>query len=452
MFEKWNTFVYELIEAKTKNIEEEPYHKQIEAQMQHLGWLKWRNEICHKENVQIGRTHIQPDITIKKDGEVQFVIEVKRPVYTQKATDVNQLVSYIRQMKTQVGIYIGEHIEIFYDKNGMRDALSVQQIPIELNNKRGARFVEIFSQENFSKETIIDFCEECIEEQHRQESLNKIKEGLIADTQQQVAEALRPYLAEKYNGKFTEDEIKQMLSTIHFSATMDGEIPQTEKIKQTHNTKGKQQTTEIPQEDKPRLLDLPTLPSYFINVKSDLIKQVISDIGIGKDISEIKDLEELEVLKKEVKRIEKKRKMHNTHSCALSKYIEYIKAGLGFQDMEYDAMLVKKGKRTLVTKLDKKESVIAKTPNDKHRAPFVFNMVGLDKGDKIIFEPLNIEVEVFDSKKIIYKGNLYTLTGFCKQFLPDNLRTKSDAYQGPKFFTYQEKTLWKIRLEKESNN
>lgn len=118
----------------------------------------------------------------------------------------------------------------------------------------------------------------------------------------------------------------------------------------------------------------------------------------------------------------------------------------------YDAMLVKKGKRILVTKLDKKESVIAKTSNDKHRAPFVFNMVGLDKGDKIIFEPLNIEVEVFDSKKIIYKGNVYTLTGFCKQFLPDNLRTKSDAYQGPKFFTYQEKNLWKIRLEKEANN
>ena len=226
MQEKWNQFVYDLIESKAKNIEEDPYHALIENQMQLLGWAKYRKEILHKLNVTTGRTFIQPDILIEKDGEVQFVIEVKRPVYTQTAKDIKQLVSYIRQLKKEVGIYIGEHIEIFYDKPGEKDAISVMTIPLELDNKRGARFVDLFSREKFNEKSIVDFCEECIEEKHRQESLNKIKDSLLSDAQIQITEALKPYLVEKYNGTFTEDEIQEMLSTIHFYASTDNLEPQ----------------------------------------------------------------------------------------------------------------------------------------------------------------------------------------------------------------------------------
>ena len=165
MQEKWNQFVYDLIESKAKNIEEEPYHVLIENQMQLLGWAKYRKEILHKLNVTTGRTFIQPDILIEKD------------------------------------------------------AISVMKIPLELDNKRGARFVDLFSREKFNEKSIVDFCEECIEEKLRQENLNKIKESLISDAQSQIAEALRPYLAEKYNGTFKEDEIQEMLSTIHFTAS-----------------------------------------------------------------------------------------------------------------------------------------------------------------------------------------------------------------------------------------
>ena len=57
MLEKWNQFVYDLIESKAKNIEEEPYHALIENQMQLLGWAKYRKEILHKQNVAIGRIY-----------------------------------------------------------------------------------------------------------------------------------------------------------------------------------------------------------------------------------------------------------------------------------------------------------------------------------------------------------------------------------------------------------
>ncbi len=220
MQEKWNQFVYVLCEAKKRGVEEDDYHAQIENQLQFLGWMLYKGEICHKPNIPIGNSkYIQPDILIKKDGEDQFVIEVKRPVHTQTERERVQLESYMRQLKLEVGIYIGEHIEVFYDMPKRKDAVSVLQIPLELDNKQGAKFVDRFSKDNFSKESIVAFCEERIKEMQRQANLNKIRENLIADAQMHITESLKPYLMEKYGDSFSEEDIRGMLTTLKFVAT-----------------------------------------------------------------------------------------------------------------------------------------------------------------------------------------------------------------------------------------
>jgi len=237
MQEKWNQFVYDLCEAKKKDVDEDNYHALIETQMQLLGWAKWKGEICHKSNIPIGNSKfIQPDILIKRDNEDQFVIEVKRPVHTQTDRERVQLESYMRQLKLDVGIYIGEHIEVFYDKPKSKDAVSVLRIPLEIDSKLGAKFVEKFSKEVFSKDAIVEFCEARMEEMKRQASLNKIKENLIANAQTQIKESLLPYLMEKYGGSFSEEDMKGMLSQLHFSAEAGSfVIPQTPQESQ-HNT------------------------------------------------------------------------------------------------------------------------------------------------------------------------------------------------------------------------
>ena len=218
MQEKWNQFVYYLCEAKKNGVEEPEYHSTIEAQLQLLGWMRYKNEICHKPNLSIGNNgHIQPDILIQKEDKKQFVIEVKRPLHAQVAKDRDQLVSYMRQLKLKAGIYIGEHIEIFYDQPESENAVSVLKIPLELDNKRGTRFVELFSKDRFSKESIVQFCEDRIKEMRHQESLNKIKENLINDAQQQITDSLRLYLTEKYGNTFTESDILGMLRSLVFT-------------------------------------------------------------------------------------------------------------------------------------------------------------------------------------------------------------------------------------------
>ena len=223
MIEKWNYFVYDLCEAKKKDVDEDSFHTLIETQLQHLGWAKFKGEICHKPNIHIGNNNrIEPDILIKRDGEDEFVIEVKRPSHKQSKKDVEQLLSYMRLLKLSVGIYMGEHIEIFYDMPSSKEAVPIMKVPLEIDNKLGARFIDKFLKDNFSREAIVDFCEERIQEIQRQNSLNEIKESLIADAQTQIAESLKPYLMDKYGGSFSEEEIKGMLATMHFSASAVG--------------------------------------------------------------------------------------------------------------------------------------------------------------------------------------------------------------------------------------
>lgn len=83
------------------------------------------------------------------------------------------------------------------------------------------------------------------------------------------------------------------------------------------------------------------------------------------------------------------------------------------------------------------------------RPPFDFNMVGLTVGDEIIFDALQLPVKVAGKNKVEYEGRLWSLSAFCGTYLPEEMQNKSNAYQGPKYFSYEGKTLWEIRLEKE---
>lgn len=93
----------------------------------------------------------------------------------------------------------------------------------------------------------------------------------------------------------------------------------------------------------------------------------------------------------------------------------------------------------------------SKNPGEKKepRKPFDFSMVGLNVGDTIIFDPLNLPVKVAGKNKVEYEGRLWSLSAFCGTYLPEDKQNQSGAYQGPKYFSYQGKTLWEIRLERE---
>lgn len=72
-------------------------------------------------------------------------------------------------------------------------------------------------------------------------------------------------------------------------------------------------------------------------------------------------------------------------------------------------------------------------PLDKPSNKFSFDAIGVNVGDALTFID-GTEVIVAENNKIIFCGELFTLSGFCKEFMPDDKRTKSNSYRGCAFF------------------
>lgn len=85
--------------------------------------------------------------------------------------------------------------------------------------------------------------------------------------------------------------------------------------------------------------------------------------------------------------------------------------------------------------------------NRRHRKTnFTFSMIGLCSGDYIVFDPLGIKVQIVSEKKVKHDDKNWTLTGFCQNYLPIEMRNVSGSYQGPKYFSYEGKNLCELRF------
>ena len=72
-------------------------------------------------------------------------------------------------------------------------------------------------------------------------------------------------------------------------------------------------------------------------------------------------------------------------------------------------------------------------PLDKSSNKFSFDAVGVNVGDKLTFVD-GTEVIAAEDNKVSFCGELFTLSGFCKEFMPDDRRTKSNSYRGCAIF------------------
>lgn len=86
------------------------------------------------------------------------------------------------------------------------------------------------------------------------------------------------------------------------------------------------------------------------------------------------------------------------------------------------------------------------------KANFTFEMVGIPEGASLVFIPTGVEVKVIAGNQIEYQGKSYALSAFAAEFMPDDLRTPSGAYQGPKFFSYNGESLVSLRALAESGD
>ncbi len=159
MENKWNIIARNFRRCKEKNVSEDTYQDTIEHQLQLLGWY---DGIENKLSIQVGASKsLIPDMVLSKEGHRVLVIEIKKPNNTLKNRQASQLLSYMRQLKLPIGLYIGENIQLYYDApDDEYDAICVYTIEFDDNSSSGRKFCQLLEYENFNLSQLEEFCAE----------------------------------------------------------------------------------------------------------------------------------------------------------------------------------------------------------------------------------------------------------------------------------------------------
>ena len=117
--EKWEEVCFHLSEDIKPDIKEDFFEQKVLMVLEKLGWHQYKGEIKKKPSLQIGKhTRIEPDLVLYgRMNKPEIVVEVKRPSIELNKNDIMQLISYMRQLKSNYGLLIWKEIHVYYDGN-----------------------------------------------------------------------------------------------------------------------------------------------------------------------------------------------------------------------------------------------------------------------------------------------------------------------------------------------
>jgi hypothetical protein len=210
--EKWNELCFILSESIPSNASEQVFELKVIQAFEKLGWSHFKREISVRENIQLGASNrIMPDIIIKSGDTNLFVIEVKNPSADLKNPSYqNQLSSYMRMLRLNLGILIGNEIKIFVDGSlvGSNQSELLERISFKKDNPQGLNFINLFQKDTFSNENIENYIQKKIETIKE----NKIVEDLKNEiTKIEYSEYLKTELKNKLLIEHSESVVEKVV-------------------------------------------------------------------------------------------------------------------------------------------------------------------------------------------------------------------------------------------------
>lgn len=210
--EKWNELCFILSESIPSNASEQVFELKVIQAFEKLGWSHFKNEISVRENIQLGASgRITPDIIIKSDQTNLFVIEVKNPSADLKNPNFqDQLSSYMRMLRLNFGILIGNEIKIFVDGSlvGSNQSELLEKISFKKDNPKGLNFINLFQKETFSYENIKKYIEKKIQTINENKYVEKIKKEIKTT---EYSDYLKNELKNKLLKEYSENIVEKVL-------------------------------------------------------------------------------------------------------------------------------------------------------------------------------------------------------------------------------------------------
>lgn len=213
--DKWNEICFLLSENIKSDISENSFELNVIQALRVLGWKQFSGDFEIRPSYQIGAANrITPDFVIKSSNNHKlFVIEIKQPNIPLTSTFQQQLFSYMRQLKLEYGILIGQGIQIFYDGNlaEQEDPVLLETIRFEKNSEKGENFVQLFSKENFKTELLKEFTLNALKKINRKEEFKKLKNKILSDNyKDKLNELIKQDFISEYDGELIDSVLTEL--------------------------------------------------------------------------------------------------------------------------------------------------------------------------------------------------------------------------------------------------
>lgn len=212
--EKWNELCYILSENLPTNTSEQLFELKVIQAFEKLGWSEFNNEIAVRESIQLGASNrISPDLILKsKEKGNLFIVEVKKPfLQIDDSKFERQLSSYMGVTRVELGILIGNKIQLFLDGKffNKNDIILIDEIEFKRDNEKGLKFVQLFSKDKFSKENIENHAQEKIQQLKEIEEFENLKNKMLSENySEKIIDYLKTELQNEYDEKIIDEVFK----------------------------------------------------------------------------------------------------------------------------------------------------------------------------------------------------------------------------------------------------
>ena len=213
MYSKWNSIVNNI--NRNRHLHETEVQKLWEgifADSFLFGYSRFAGEIDSFRNIQIGsQERTIPDIVIRDSvaNKDLFVVELKQHNLEFRTGYKNQLFSYMRLLRLNVGVLICNKIYLYILDND--DQEFAVEIPFLQDNPLGKEFVELFGKNSFDKIKVQHFIQRTHEFNRHVEEIKDSLSHLSA------VDVLKQYYANSY----TNEEIERAFSSVHVNIVME---------------------------------------------------------------------------------------------------------------------------------------------------------------------------------------------------------------------------------------
>ena len=143
------------------------------------------------------------------------MIELKRPNNTLTEKNVRQLTSYMRQLRLDFGILLGETIQLYYDlPNDNKSPIQINDIPFEEDLVKGADFIKLLSKEEYSFDGLKKYCTDFLANEEKRKISQEKVDFLCSN---EGTEFVKNLIKEKYLVDFSEEIVSSIIDKIEIS-------------------------------------------------------------------------------------------------------------------------------------------------------------------------------------------------------------------------------------------